>query len=87
MAVGCFPDGASVYGIEEMSGGIYQWLEDRMIPLKGSSGWPGHRIERDEYVLCGGLYNQSWIYARVTRRISDGPAARHAYYGFRCVND
>ncbi|MCL4299467.1 MAG: SUMF1/EgtB/PvdO family nonheme iron enzyme [Anaerolineae bacterium] len=84
--VGCFPGGASVYGVEEMSGNIWEWCR-----TKFEKSYENYRddnaLEGDApRVVRGGAF---FSYARLVRcaaRSGSDPFYRSRDYGFRvCV--
>jgi len=91
--VGCFPDGASPYGILDMGGNVWEWTRTIWEPDKFS--YP-YRVDdgREELsektrqaprVLRGGSYiNYRW-FARCARRFWYDPDYGSNYRGFRVV--
>jgi formylglycine-generating enzyme required for sulfatase activity len=80
MAVGLYPHAASPYGVEDLSGNVWEWcLNEYNNPERIE---PSGKAAR---VLRGG----SWYYdpelARAPYRLRDRPDLRHFFIGFRVV--
>jgi formylglycine-generating enzyme required for sulfatase activity len=88
-AVGCFPLGASPYGVEEMSGNVWEWTRsasDRDYPYEPLGGRErldaGDKVAR---VLRGGsFYNEARL-VRCGVRFPNDPYLRYWLNGFRVV--
>jgi formylglycine-generating enzyme required for sulfatase activity len=77
-AVGIFPNGASPYGVEEMSGNVWEWClneygEPNNLKLSGSA----------TRVVRGGSWVNHRNYARAVSRFRYGPVDRYFFIGFR----
>lgn len=95
-AVGCFPDGASPYGVEEMSGNVWEWTRslwgtdwqkpDFVYPYKPQDGREDLAAPQIVLrVLRGGAFH---LYERLVRcaiRYGNNPVIRYGYLGFRVV--
>lgn len=87
--VGSFPDGASWVGAVDMAGNVYEWVADWYAadyygfgPMENPPG-PSSGNER---VLRGSAWNMEEREAlRGADRLSDNPANRKDFVGFRCV--
>ncbi len=84
--VGCFHQGVSPYGCEEMSGNVWEWTRSL------GKDYPYTRDERKEdlqapgpRVLRGGAYFSDSSYVRCAFRDWFGPPGRNWYVGFRVV--
>ena len=91
-AVGCFPDGASPYGIEDMSGNVWEWTRS----VWGTYPYPSDaagRAEREylevregvRRVRRGGAFFSSPRSARCTVRLGSGPYPHGGGMGCRVV--
>jgi formylglycine-generating enzyme required for sulfatase activity len=85
-AVGIFPHGASPYGVEEMSGNVWEWClsessEPQQDARKENLGNENRRV------LRGGSWFHSLDYARAVYRYNYRilPASRYSNFGFRVV--
>lgn len=86
--VGFYTNGASPFGLYDMSGNVWEWTEDWYDPTAyAASGVRDPRAEKvtDQKAIRGGGYNSSPDDQRVTRRIRNFPTTYHADVGFRCV--
>jgi formylglycine-generating enzyme required for sulfatase activity len=84
-SVGCFPEGASPYGCEEMSGNVWEWtrsLWDRH--YKATDGREGVSSDARR-VLRGGCFDGGSPFARCALRYRLHPADRLRSVGFRVV--
>ncbi|GJL62685.1 MAG: hypothetical protein NPIRA04_13390 [Nitrospirales bacterium] len=90
--VGCFAKGASPYGIEEMSGNVWEWTRS----LYDEKPYPSKRDEwsqREDFmakkdqrrVLRGGSWFNSDNLMRCADRLRYGPDDRNDLFGFRVV--
>jgi len=93
-AVGCFPAGASPYGLLDMSGDVWEWTLSRWgrninkpdftYPYDPKDGRedPG---SPDLRVVRGGSFDLNHGFARCACRGGDGPGGRGGDLGFRVV--
>jgi formylglycine-generating enzyme required for sulfatase activity len=98
--VGCFPDGLSPYGIEDLSGNVWEWTRS----LWGNYPYPANQreqVRREDFkagqgsprVLRGGAVYDVLRYVRCACRGRGYPKLRHGYFpyhlnwliGFRVV--
>ncbi len=93
-AVGCFPSGASPYGVEDTSGNVWEWTRSIWGPNYGpleSKDPYGHDDSGEELgsgallVVRGGAYDSGQEVARSEVRDGAAPVARYDNTGFRVV--
>ncbi len=87
--VGDYPAGASPYGGMDMSGNVWEWVNDwwqwDYYSTSPYSNPPGPASGNSKVVRGGGWY-ATWDYVRVAHRISYPPhEGRVSDYGFRCA--
>ena len=87
-AVGCFSQGTSPYGCEEMAGNVYEWCQDwyakdyyKSSPLENPMG-PDSGSYR---VIRGGLWGDIAAGCRSAGRDSSDPGERYDSVGFRLL--
>ena len=84
-AVGIFPNGASPYGVEEMSGNVWEWcLTDYNKPQPEAR--KENLREANTRVLRGGSWSFYLMFARAVFRLYYLPALRNNLIGFRLVS-
>jgi serine/threonine-protein kinase len=88
--VGIFPPGASPYGVLDMAGNVWQWVND-FYDFRGYYGYPTANPPGVEsgttHVLRGGSWIDSFNRVTTTARSSQPPDARDDASGFRCAAD
>jgi formylglycine-generating enzyme required for sulfatase activity len=93
-AVGCFPSGASPYGVEEVSGNVWEWTRslwgtsfsrpDFKYPYGPDDGRENRDASRRTLrVLRGGAFDFSHWVVRCAYRVRDLPDGRGSRIGFR----
>jgi serine/threonine-protein kinase len=91
-AVGSFPDGISPYGVQDMSGNVWEWVADWFDNDYYSTPEPPPNPQGPDHgttkVMRGGSYGYGSRYVRTTHREFGNPErAKGAGLGFRCVVD
>jgi formylglycine-generating enzyme required for sulfatase activity len=83
---GIFPGGASPYGVEDLSGNVWEWCSSlyREYPCQPDDGREDLEAE-GRRVLRGGSWAYNRIGARCAFRNSNPPDLRLIYIGFRVV--
>jgi len=85
-AVGCFPGGKSPFGVEDMSGNVWEWCLSKYekYPYKDDRR---NRIDksRDSRVVRGGAFYLNVGSVRCAFRYGRSPPTRYDYSGFRVV--
>jgi len=89
--VGAFADGVSAYGLYDMSGNVWEWVEDWYGPHPGNNK-PSENYGEIYKVLKGGSwwdcsYYKCGISAPSFNRSFFSPQVRNASFGFRCAID
>jgi formylglycine-generating enzyme required for sulfatase activity len=78
------PEGRSIYGIEQMSGNVWEWTKDEFKP------YPGNEKPHLFYPplireMRGGSWNLDPKFATTTFRNFNEEMSRNRAFGFRCV--
>ena len=85
--VGSFPDGASPFGVLDMTGNVWEWVSDRYAAYDPKDEHdPRGPSEGAEHVVRGGAWNGSegaWV--RPTYRFHSLPETQSHGIGFRCA--
>ncbi len=84
--VGIYPEGASLYGVADMAGNIWEWCEDRYSSKyyeKSENRNPNGPNKGDKRVVRGGACRASQGDARCVVRRSLSPYERSSYLGVR----
>ena len=96
--VGQYPRGASPYGVMDMSGNVFEWVEDKVNWSYYESSPYRNPVnlknENDSFIIRGGSFRDNVYYMRVFYRHfghhgdnpwEDGPFFRTYRVGFRCA--
>ncbi len=88
-AVGCFPRGASPYGVEELAGNVWEWTrsvwaEKFSYPYVAADGREALDSLSRRVLRAGAFYLLPRL-ARCAVRSWDGPGLRNDFVGFRVV--
>ena len=89
--IGSFPEGKSPYGLNDMSGNVWEWVDSYYLPHPGN---PVTRAEygKDKRVLKGGSWFDCLSYgcglsAPTFNRSFFTPEVKNNSFGFRCAKD
>lgn len=97
--VGMYPRGASPYGVHDLGGNVFEWVQDRYSEYWYASSPYANPVNRDQgkkdlFTLRGGSYRDRIAYTRVFHRHwghhgdtvgGDAPYYRNDRVGFRCA--
>lgn len=87
--VGNYPQGASPYGVLDMAGNVWEWVNDWYDPdyYQQQSVWsnPAGPSTRSGRVLRGGSWSDGASVIRSSFRLGYFPMDWYAFYGFRCA--
>lgn len=85
-AVGCFSGGASLFGVEDLSGNVFEWTRSirRDYPYVARDGRE-NLVADGLRVLRGGSFVNDEKFVRAAYRNYDSPGSRYYYVGFRVV--
>jgi formylglycine-generating enzyme required for sulfatase activity len=89
-AVGCFPQGASAVGCEELAGNVLEWTRSLWVeypyPESLREREAREKLSSDQLRVLrgGGFYDGAWI-ARCSARGWVRPIDRYGYFGFRLL--
>lgn len=89
--IGAFPSGASPYGLEDMSGNVWEWTSSWYLPHPGNTQ-PSENYGHIYKVLKGGSWWDCSFYkcgisAPTFNRSFFNPRVRNSSFGFRCASD
>ena len=85
-AVGRRPEGASVHGVEDMAGNVWEWVQDEL-KIGPEGARPIMQNGRVLRTLKGGSWVNGWWALVSSHRTGDVPERRLPAYGFRCAAD
>lgn len=89
LPVGSFEEGKSPYGLYDMAGNVYEWVQDWYMPYPGNKVWNVH-YGRKNKILRGGSWYDCLTYgcglsAPTYNRSRFAPEIRNMSFGFRCA--
>ena len=89
--VGSYPDGRSVYGLYDMSGNVWEWVDAYYLPHPGNT-IPKSEYGKDKRVLKGGSWFDCLSYgcglsAPTFNRSFFNPEVKNNSFGFRCAKN
>ncbi len=87
--VGSYPDGRSPYGLFDMSGNVWEWVDSYYLPHPGNP-IPKAEYGREKRILKGGSWFDCLSYgcglsAPTFNRAFFNPEVRNNSFGFRCA--
>lgn len=89
-AVGSYPDGASEFGVMDMTGNVWEWVADSYVegfysvsPAENPLAEEANQLR----TVRGGGWSSNWLAARVTSRAFDLNFYSGMDLGFRCAVD
>jgi iron(II)-dependent oxidoreductase len=90
--VGAYPEGASVLGVQQLIGDVWEWTSSDFAPYPGFAAFPYREYSEvffgpDYKVLRGGSFGTDPGAMRATFRNWDYPIRRQIFAGFRCARD
>ncbi len=84
--VGEYPGGASVYGVLDMSGNVYEWVADWFAPYSPDRQTnPTGPASGQEKVIRGGSWGDDRTHIRAAIRSHLNPESWLDFIGFRCA--
>lgn len=90
VAVGGYPEGASEFGVMDMTGNVWEWVADSYIadfysvsPAENPLAEEANQV----YTVRGGGWAANWLTARLTSRAYDLSFYSGVDLGFRCAID
>ena len=90
--VGCYPEGRSAYGVEELVGNGWEWTSSVFVPFPGFrphpfyAGYSADFFDGDHYVMKGGSPRTAAVFLRRTFRNWFQPRYPYVYGTFRLVS-
>jgi iron(II)-dependent oxidoreductase len=89
---GCYPEGASAYGVRQLIGDVWEWTSSDFHGYPGFRSFPYREYSEvffgpDYKVLRGGSWATDPNAARGTFRNWDYPIRRQIFAGFRCARE
>ena len=88
MPVGFYLNNGSPVGAYDMTGNVWEWVQDWYRPdyyAQNANDNPQGPDKADQRVIRGGSFTNGPDDLRVTRRIKNDPGSSHADVGFRCA--
>jgi ergothioneine biosynthesis protein EgtB len=91
--VGCFPEGASAYGVHELVGNGWEWTSTPFgpfpgfVPLEGYEGYSADFFDEQHFVMLGGSWATDTALVRRSFRNWFRPHYPYVFSKFRCVRD
>jgi len=85
--VGSFPEGASPYGVLDLSGNVNEWVYDGYVPYAEISTFTDNfvNLEAKNRVYRGGGFTAKSTHLRTAARYAADPIMGREDLGFRCV--
>ena len=84
-AVGCFSEGVSPYGIEDLAGNVWEWTRSQWTHLSDPVLQRNVPYSEGDRVLRGGAFHCESTHACCRHRCPQHPKHRSTYVGFRVV--